>query len=110
MGFDLMLDINGLHAKDPASGDYVTVAAISSSTVTEDSTIHNILFGRTTSATARQLSAVKIYRFRCEENGVAVRDMYPCKRDSDDVLGMYDVVNDVFYDNDGSGTFTGGTL
>lgn len=110
MGFDLKLDINGLHAKDPVSGDYVTVAAIASSTVTEDSTIHNILFGRSTSATARQLSSIKIYHFKCEENGVAVRDMYPCKRDADDVLGMYDVVNDVFYVNSGTGTFTGGTL
>lgn len=110
MGYDIKLDINGLYAKDPLSEDYVTVAAISSSTVTEDSTIHNILFGRTTSATARQLSSIKIYHFKCEENGVAVRDMYPCKRDADDVLGMYDVVNDVFYVNSGTGTFTGGTL
>ena len=110
MGLDLKLAINGLSAKDPVSEGYVTVAAIASSTVTEDSTIHNILFGRTTSATNRQLSSVKIYRFKCKENGVAVRDMYPCKRDSDDVLGMYDVVNDVFYVNSGTGTFTGGTL
>ena len=76
------------------------------STVTENQSVHNILFGRSTGANSRQLSASRIYRFRCKEGDTYIRDMYPAKRDSDSVLGMYDVVNSVFYTNAGSGTFT----
>lgn len=34
--------------------------------------------------------------------------LYACYRKSDGVIGMYDVENDVFYTNDGTGTFTKG--
>ena len=34
--------------------------------------------------------------------------MYPCIRKSDGAPGMYDIVNDVFYTNSGTGTFTTG--
>jgi hypothetical protein len=33
----------------------------------------------------------------------------PCYRNNDDAVGFYDVVNDVFYENEGSGTFQIGT-
>lgn len=33
---------------------------------------------------------------------------YPCRRIADNVLGFYDAINDVFYPNDGNGTFTPG--
>ena len=40
-----------------------------------------------------------------------VIDLVPCKRKSDDVLGMYDLINDEFLTNAGTGTFlTGGNV
>jgi hypothetical protein len=36
-------------------------------------------------------------------------DFVPCYRIADSVIGMYDVVNDVFYTNNGSGTFSKGS-
>lgn len=41
------------------------------------------------------------------ENDTSVA-LYACYRKSDGVIGMYDVDNDVFYTNNGSGTFTKG--
>lgn len=105
---ELLLSKSGLYAYDRFLGEYHQMTALSSTTVTEDTSIHNILFGRTTGENARQLGASKIYHFKCTENGVAVRDMYPAMRNLDGVLGMYDIVNDVFYTNAGTGTFTGG--
>ena len=35
-----------------------------------------------------------------------IRDLVPCYRKSDSVIGMYDLVNDTFYTNAGTGTFT----
>jgi hypothetical protein len=37
-----------------------------------------------------------------------VLDLIPCYRKSDGTIGMYDIVNEVFYTNDGSGVFLKG--
>ena len=50
----------------------------------------------------------KIYYCKIWDNGELVREFIPCKRNSDSVLGMYDTVNNVFYTNAGSGSFTAG--
>ena len=51
-----------------------------------------------------------IYYFKVYENNVLVRNMIPCYRNSDNEVGLYDLVNGVFYDNDGTGTFTAGEI
>lgn len=43
---------------------------------------------------------------KANNTGVA---LYACCRKADGVIGMYDVENDVFYTNDGTGTFTKGS-
>ena len=50
----------------------------------------------------------KLYRFKIYQNNVLVRDFVPCKRKSDNAIGLVDVVNDVFYGNQGTGTFSYG--
>lgn len=39
----------------------------------------------------------KMYTFKVYDNGTLVRDLVPAKRDSDNEVGAYDIVNDVFY-------------
>ena len=39
----------------------------------------------------------KMYTFQMYDNGTLIRDLVPCKRDSDNRVGAYDIVNDVFY-------------
>lgn len=39
----------------------------------------------------------KMYSFQIYDNGTLVRDLVPCIKDSDDTVGAYDIVNDVFY-------------
>ena len=39
----------------------------------------------------------KIYSFKVTKNNGLVRDLVPCKRNSDNMVGMYDVVNEEFY-------------
>ena len=46
-----------------------------------------------------------LYYASFKDNGVIVREFIPCYRISDRVAGMYDIVNDVFYTNDGIGEF-----
>lgn len=51
----------------------------------------------------------KFYMYSCQiyEEGTLIRDMVPCKNASG-AVGMYDLVNDVFYANSGTGTFIAG--
>ena len=52
----------------------------------------------------------KAYYAKIWQNGTLVRNLIPAKRDSDSVVGMYDTVNNVFYTNKGTGTFTAGPV
>ena len=52
----------------------------------------------------------RIYRCKIWQNGELLRDFIPVQRKSDDEVGMLDIVNNVFYTNDGTGSFScGGT-
>lgn len=51
---------------------------------------------------------MKCYSLEIWDNGSKVRDMIPCYRKLDNVIGMYDLVNNVFYTNQGTGSFAKG--
>ena len=48
----------------------------------------------------------KVYGCKIYEGATLERDFVPCYRKLDSVIGMYDLVNDTFYTNAGSWTFT----
>ena len=54
--------------------------------------------------TIAKLHYGKIY----DSTNTLIREFIPCYRKSDNVIGLYDKVNDVFYTNTGTGTFTKG--
>lgn len=56
------------------------------------------------------LCNAKLFSCIIRNNGVPIRDFIPAKRNSDSVIGLYDLVNDVFYTNAGTGTFTAGPV
>jgi len=60
------------------------------------------------SGTANTLISAKLYSFRMWDDNVLVRDFVPCYRKSDNVAGLYDVVNNKFYTNAGTGNFVVG--
>lgn len=52
-------------------------------------------------------SAIKLYYFKIrDENGNLLKEFVPCYRKSDNVIGLYDLVNNQFYTNSWSWTFT----
>lgn len=57
--------------------------------------------------TAKYFTDARIYACQIYDNGVLVRDYVPCINPSG-VVGLYDMVNGVFYQNAGSGEFTAG--
>ena len=52
----------------------------------------------------------KIYYFKIYDNNILVRNMIPAQRNSDNVLGLYDTVNNVFYTNSGTQDFIAGPI
>ena len=68
------------------------------------------LFCRNSGGTAEQYAAATLYYFSISDaNGNLLRDFIPVKSINDLAIGLYDKVNDKFYPNNGSGTFTAGS-
>jgi len=67
------------------------------------------LFGRNNNGTiGNQPKKCKIYYWKITKNGTLVRDYVPCYRKSDNEIGLYDLVSNSFFPNDGTGSFTKG--
>ena len=58
--------------------------------------------------TTSYYAKTRIYSFKMWRSNTLTRDMVPCYRKSDGIIGMYDTVNGVFYINSGTGTFSKG--
>lgn len=52
----------------------------------------------------------RIYNAKLSKDGNIVRNFIPCFRNSDNEVGMYDIVNNVFYTNIGTGDFIAGNI
>lgn len=65
------------------------------------------VFGLKTGASTAEVRELcgKAYSLKIYDNDILVRDLVPCYRKSDSVVGMYDTVKNVFYTNAGTGTF-----
>jgi hypothetical protein len=48
-------------------------------------------------AIAENHSAFKLYSFKMTDNGILVRNFIPCKRKSDNIAGLYDLIGQQFY-------------
>lgn len=79
--------------------------AINSNVQTFTGTTNIYLFARSYSSLS--YASLKMYGCKIYSNDVLVRDFIPCKNASG-VVGMWDDVNNTFYSNAGSGTFTAG--
>lgn len=66
------------------------------------------LFGRNTGSEIARIGTLRIYYFALYDNGVLIQNLVPAKRNSDNVLGMYDTVTGNFLTNSGTGSFTAG--
>ena len=55
-------------------------------------------------------SGMRVFEVKIWSDGVFERHLIPCKRVSDNVLGMYDLVHGVFYTNAGTGDFISGEI
>ena len=71
-------------------------------------TVNMGIFCNIIAGVANQFCSMKLYAMYIYDNGNLVRDFVPCYRKPDNVAGLYDLVNNVFYTNAGSGVFAVG--
>ena len=67
------------------------------------------IFADDAKGTAKYFSSAKMYSCKIINNGSVVRDYIPAKRNSDGVVGLYDLISKTFFTNAGTGTFTAGS-
>lgn len=87
----------GTRTKSISRGTFTSPLAMPIGAWNNQGTITNPLKGR-------------LYTLVIEENGNKIMELVPAMRDSDNVVGMYDIVGRTFLTNAGSGTFNYGTL
>ena len=95
--------------KDGWVKDGTTMSGFSGAVSNTTATLNDYIFADNDNGSANEKSSMRVYYFKIYESGTLVRDFVPCYRKSDSVIGLYDLVNDVFYTNQGSGTFTKGS-
>lgn len=71
-------------------------------------TLSAYIFARNNANVAGNFIGAKIYSYKIIQDGILVLDLIPCKRISDNVLGMYDLVSNTFLTNQGTDNFTAG--
>ena len=71
-----------------------------------DATLPLYLFADNRNGSAISLAKMKCYRFTVSLSGsTAINDFIPAKRNSDNAIGLYDLVSNTFFENAGTGTF-----
>ena len=68
------------------------------------------LFVQNVGTKPTECSTIRVYFFKIFEDGVLMKHLLPAKRNSDNAVGMVDILTNTFYENKGSGEFLYGTL
>lgn len=87
---------------------YLDSALLNTFTYSNFTGYGNIYIGTINTGSITSNFQGNIYSCKIYDNGTLVRDFVPCYRKSDNVIGLYDKVNKVFYTNAGTGTFNKG--
>ena len=74
-------------------------------TVTFTSPVNLYIFSNNTNWQISEFAPYKLYYFKIYNSWTLVRDFVPCYRKSDNVIWLYDLVNNQFYTNQWSWTF-----
>lgn len=94
-----------------SSGDVAIdgVTQFTLSTISNTASGIMCIFGMETLGNHSGLSTGKIYSLKFKTGSDTTHSFIPAKRNSDFAIGLYDLVNNVFYTNAGTGTFTAGS-
>ena len=87
-----------------------TLTTVGNYKITTTKTYPLTIFARYYYSGVGSYAKQKVYSFYVKKNNQLVRKMIPVRRNSDNVLGMYDTVSGQFFTNSGTGTFIAGPV
>lgn len=100
---------SGRHVIDKNKGETTLDGQVKSSpAITATMPGPMYVFAGNTNGTAAGFIKARISRLKAYAADQLKRDLYPARRDSDGAVGMYDMVEGLFYGNSGSGAFVAG--
>lgn len=91
--------------------DFQTITrsvTLNATSVEENPNSHLCLFCRGNEGLYEKFATCRIYEYWYYEDDILIQHMIPVKRKSDNVLGMYDLIENIFYTNIGTGEFIEG--
>ena len=92
-----LLDKNKMYINGEAKGEF---------TYRNFQVIHNLyIFADNINGSIARYSKMKLKSYRLKDNGEIIRNLIPCIRNRDSEPGLYDIVTNEFYTNQGSGKF-----
>lgn len=68
-----------------------------------------VIFAGNDNGTIRYFSKIKLYNFKVTKASNIIANFIPCYRKEDKKVGLYDVINHIFYTNSGTGKFSKGS-
>ena len=87
-----------------------TAAVPSGMVVTPNENARIGIFGAYDPGGQHRFCPIRFFREWIYDDGVLIRDFVPAMEDSTEEVGLFDLVNNVFYRNMGTGVLTGGTV
>lgn len=98
------------HTYEYKNGSWLLDGSIvgSNKSITYNTNLSLYLFGMHRTSGSMTFSKGKIYNCKLYSNTQLIRNFIPCYRKSDNEIGLYDIVNNQFYTNSGSGSFLKG--
>lgn len=87
---------------------YVDNNIILSGNANVETTYPLYIFGVNNYGNVSRLASAKLYSLEIIQDNTLVRNFIPCYRKADGEIGLYDIVNNRFYTNSGTGTFIKG--
>ena len=98
---DYEVEVNGETQTYKLNGETISGIGTKEGAFAVGSSVH--LFG---SELGVNLACLKMYSYKAiSKDGVTMCNCVPCVRNADDVVGMYDLANDRFLENQGAGKF-----
>jgi hypothetical protein len=94
-------DKNGIYLNDTRRAEF--------NANTEFTGVSSMLFLWARGTNANKIKA-KVYSFKIYDNGTLVQDLVPARRNSNNIVGMYDLVSGQFFTNAGTGEFVAGPV
>ena len=88
-------------------------SSISASNTLSNNTTHSVYLFDLQEASGNRMdrgTKMKLYSCKFYDGDTLIRNYIPCYRNSDNEVGLYDLVNNVFYANKGTGAFTYGSV